>query len=132
MELPKNTCISCAYLCQKADDCYGISPRRMILEKKNQDGVGADYIYLVCYKGKLPNFYISGKTSEEIRTTIISPNTCKQWSQFINGVSPIATEQKQSSKWAKRAFWTAVATLAIVLITWILTQFVLNQSPPPP
>jgi len=120
MELPKHTCISCAYLCQKADGYYGISPRRMILERKNELGVGADYIYLVCYKGNLPNFYISGKTTEEIRNIVISPNTCKQWTQFINGISPIAIEQRESSKWTKWAFWGIIATLIVAIATLIV------------
>jgi len=98
----------------------------MILEKKNQVWVGADYIYLVCYKGKLPSFYMSGKTADKIRNIIITPNTCKQWTRFINGVSPIATEQRQSSKWARRAFWIALASLVAILITWVLTQFILG------
>jgi hypothetical protein len=126
MELPKHTCISCAYLCQKANEYYGISPRHLILEKKQQEWVVADYKYLVCYKGKLPNFYLSGKTGDEIRDIVIKPNTCKQWIQFINGISPIAIEQRQSTKWAKRAFWIAIASLAAILATWILSQFVLN------
>lgn len=126
MELPKHTCISCAYLCEKADGYFGISPRGMILENKLKVWIGAHYIYLVCYKGMLPNFYLSGKATEEIRNIIISPNQCKHWTRFINGVSPIAIEQRESSKWAKRAFLIALASLVAILITWVLSQFVLK------
>lgn len=122
MELPKHTCISCAYLCQKADGYYGISPRRGIL--KNESWVRADYIYLVCYKGELPSFYISGITAEEIRNSVTSPNTCKQWTQFINGISPIATEQRESSKWAKWAFRGVIATLIVAIATLIVAFIV--------
>jgi len=120
MELPKHTCISCAYLCQKADEPYGISPRSMILEKGNELVVGADYIYLVCYEENLTSFYISGKTAEEIRNIVISTNTCKQWTQFTNGISPIATEQRESSKWTKWAFWGIIATLIVAIATLIV------------
>ena len=126
MELPKHTCISCAYLCQKADGYYGIAPRLMILEGTSQHEVGAHYIYLICYKGKLSSFYNTGKAKDDIRLTIITPNACKQWTRFINGISPIATEQRESSKWAKRAFWIALSSLVAVLITWALAQFVFD------
>ncbi len=125
MELPKHTCISCAYLCEKADGYYGISPRSQILENKNQIWIGADYIYLVCYKNKLPNFYCTGKTTEYIRNTIINPTKCKHWVQFINGVSPVATEQRDSAKksltWIIWTFVIIVITLIVAFATFINT-----------
>ncbi|MDD4876189.1 MAG: hypothetical protein PHQ86_03540 [Dehalococcoidales bacterium] len=66
---------------------------------------------------------MSGKTSDEIHNIIITPRTCKQWTRFINDVSPIATEQRQSSKWARRVFWISFISLIAILITWALTQF---------
>lgn len=130
MALPEHSCVSCAYLCQKANNFYGISLRNQILGNKNQVWVGADYKYLICYKRKLPSFYLSGKTSDEIRDIIIAPNTCKQWIQFINGISPVVTEQSQSSKWAKWAFWASIITATIMLIaillTWSLSQFIFD------
>ena len=96
-------------------------------EEAFKSRVNANCFYLVCYKGELPSFYLSGKTIDEVRNIIISPNKCKHWTQFINGTSPIAAEQKESSKWAKRAFWIAFASFIAVLATWILSQFIIGD-----
>ena len=126
MELPKHTCVSCAYLCEVADGYIPISGRERALDDKKWNNGWINYLNCVCYKGKLQNFRDSGKTPKEIRDEVIRPNSCKQWTQFINGVSPIATEQRKSSNWVKAAFWVALATLVTVLATWILSQFVFN------
>lgn len=99
----------------------------MILENENQDWVGADYINLVCYKDELPIFYMSGRTYDEIRNIIISPNTCTEWTHFINSVSPVATEQKQFSNWVKKAFLVAFIFLIALIVILVLNQFVLDN-----
>ncbi|UCH43795.1 MAG: hypothetical protein JSW16_04475, partial [Dehalococcoidales bacterium] len=98
MELPKKTCISCAYLCQKAEEYYGVAPRRSLVENTNRDWYEAGYTWLVCYKERLPSFYLSGKTIDEIRNILIESKKCKNWTLFINGISPSATDQRESSK----------------------------------
>ncbi len=126
MELPKLTCISCAYLCEAADGYIRISGRERALDDKKWNNEWINYLNCVCYKGKLQNFRDSGKIPIDIRNEVISPNKCKYWAKFINGVSPIATEARESSKWAKLAFWTVLITLVVILITWVLSQFFLR------
>ena len=125
VELRKHTCVSCAYLCEEADKYIRMFGRERALDDKKWNNGNINYLNCVCSKGKLQNFQDSGKTPEEIRDEVISPNPCKQWAQFINGISPIATEQRESAKWARRAFLIALASLVAILITWILTQFIL-------
>ena len=128
MELPKHTCISCGYLCVDADNEISIGTRRRAIDNKRWHtlAAGVGYPNLVCYKGRLPNFETADKTVEQIHNEIIRPNDCRYWVQFINGISPVATEQRESSKWARRAFYIALFTLAVILITWVLSQFILE------
>jgi hypothetical protein len=125
MELPNHTCVNCAYLCVDADEYIRIGTRRRAIdnEKWQNLAAGVGYPNLVCYKGKLEDFLETNKEIEQIRNEIISPNNCRHWVKFINGMSPVATEQRESSKWAKLGFVIALITLATVLATWAVSQF---------
>lgn len=124
MELPEHTCISCAYLCEEADKYIPISGREQALDDKKWPNQWVNYQNCVCYEGELRSF--RGEPPKQIRDEVIRRNSCKKWRRYISGISPIATEQQESSKWAKRAFWIALATLAVVVATWLLAQFVLG------
>ena len=125
MELPKHSCISCAYLLESESVPIKISHRENALNDKLWNNF-INYQLLVCYKERLPNFYKLGKPVVEIRNRMIEQNTCKHWRQF-SGVSPIAVEQREATKWVFWTFWIVLITLVVIVITWILSQFVLTQ-----
>jgi len=127
MELPKHTCVSCGYFGETADKNIDVGHRSLILNDKlwNSAYFSFNYKAAVCSKVAKACFYEDSKTSKDIRNIIIRPNNCKDWTLCIDGMSPIATEQRESSKtttkWAKFAFWGVVATLIIALATLIVT-----------
>jgi hypothetical protein len=120
MELPKHACVSCANLCIKADEFVGISIRNWITQKESF--ADSHYTYLVCYKGNLQRFYLSGLTKDDIRERVTNPKySCKYLKQFINGVSPIASEQQESSKWGRRAFWAALTSVCVAILLFVIS-----------
>jgi hypothetical protein len=125
MELPKHSCISCAYLCEDADRYIPISGREQAIDAKKWNNQWINYQKCVCYKGNIRNYYSSGMTPKQIRDEVIQQNSCKHLTR-THGISPIATDQRQSSKWAKRAFWIAFASLVAVLTTWLANHFIFD------
>ncbi len=43
---------------------------------------------------------------------------------MFKGISAITTEQREYSKWVKWAVYISLITLAVILITWAISQFV--------
>ena len=126
MALPKHTCISCVNLWEEPEIIIPTSKRERALDNKNWNNAHINFLNCVCYKGKLPNPRELGKDVQTVRDKFIKPNSCKQWERFEGGFSPITAEQAKYSKWAKWGFWIALATLVVVLATWLLSQFLLN------
>lgn len=128
MELPKHSCISCAYLCEAGTGVIRNDYREGALDSAKWNRGHINYMTIICHMGKqhFPEFMKNNQVIE-IRNEVIKPNNCKYWVEFT-GIPPVFVEQRKSSRWAKWAFWVAITTLAIVLITWILSQFVLNKS----
>jgi hypothetical protein len=119
MELPKRTCISCAYLCLLGGVIIPHSYREFAIDDKKWNYGLINYQHVVCHMGK---FNIFNKAPEDIRNDIIKQNTCSDWTRF-SGISPVAMEQRESSaksiNWAKWAFLISVAILiATILILW--------------
>jgi len=131
MELPKNTCISCAYLCQFDEVTISATQREYALDEKAWISHGINYEKLVCHKGKQQDYRVFNQRNQviDIRNEVIKVNTCKSWVEF-KGISPMATEQRENGKWAERKFWVTIIIPIIIciigLITWSLTQFVLK------
>ena len=127
MDLPKHTCISCAYLWESGTTIISHSHRESALDDKKWNRGHINYERLICHMGR-QNFSDFNKNYAviDIRNEVIKPNKCKHWTKFI-GISPTVVEQRKSFKWGKFAFCATIATLVIALITWVLTQFVFDQ-----
>ena len=126
MKLPKQTCISCAYLYESGTTIISPTHREWALDDKKWNSGGINYQQLICHMGK-QNYSNFNKRNAviDIRNEVIRLNKCKHWVQFI-GISPMAIEQRKSFKWVKLTFWIALASLATILITWVLAQFILD------
>lgn len=127
MELPKHTCVSCGYFGEKADASVDTGRRGLILNDKlsNAARFSFNYSTSVCSKLGKPCLAQKGTNSQEIRAAIITTNQCKNWLPAVDGMSPIATEQRELSKGAnksaKAAFWVIVITLLVAIATLIAT-----------
>jgi hypothetical protein len=126
MALPKHTCISCTHLLDSGTTIIPKRYREEALDDKKWNNGHINYERIICNMGKqdFSDFNQNNRVID-IRDEAIKPNKCKDWTRFI-GISPIAIEQRKSSRWAKYAFLVALLSLIAILVTWILSQFVLN------
>ncbi len=127
MELPKHTCISCAYLFQSDEGTITATHREWALNDKMWNLGVINYQRLICHMGK-KNYpsCIKNNTVKDIRDDVIKSNRCKSWTAFI-GISPVEAEQRISTNWTRLGFWVTIIALIIGLVTWILSQFVFGK-----
>ena len=128
MELPEHACISCAYFFQFDKETISRNHReRALVDKNNSWNNGwINYEQLVCHMGKQKfSEFNTNNAVIGIRDEVIKPNRCKEWTIF-QGISPMATEQRKYAKWVKPSFLVACITLVVVIVTWVLSQFVFN------
>ncbi len=98
----------------------------MALDEKHWNTYGLNYAEVSCYKEKLPSFYRPSKPIIEIRNSLVRTNACNCWDMFHSGISPMCIEQQHSTRWAKWAFWVALFSLTAVIVTWVLSTFILD------
>ena len=96
VELPKNACISCAYLCESGTVVIPRLYREKALNGKTWNSGQINYERIVCHMGKqdFSEYNINNQVID-IRNEAIRVNKCKDWTRFT-GIAPIAMEQRKS------------------------------------
>ena len=69
---------------------------------------------------------------EDIHDRVTNPKySCKHWKHLIDGLSPAAVEQQESSKWAKRVFWAFLASVCVAVLIFIIFLVIDHFRLPP-